>query len=79
MNINQLTAIKIKELQTKTGLTAEAEILEISRGAYSQMEYKKLEKLSEKKTRVISLSDINRNSNFNIVLICTNQLTMLDL
>jgi len=51
MNINQLTAIKIKELRIKTGLTAEAVagILEISHGAYSQMEYKKLEKLSEQK------------------------------
>lgn len=45
MNINQLTAIKIKEIRSKTGLTADAvaKSLEISRGAYSQMENGKVE------------------------------------
>ncbi|WON93774.1 helix-turn-helix transcriptional regulator [Sphingobacterium sp. UGAL515B_05] len=40
MNINQLTASKIKDLRTKNGLTAEAvaQALQISRGAYSQLE-----------------------------------------
>lgn len=40
MNINQLTADKIKELRLKAGLTADfvAQSLHITRGAYSQME-----------------------------------------
>ncbi len=40
MNINQLTANKIKELRLKAGLTADAvaQSLHITRGAYSQME-----------------------------------------
>ena len=40
MNINQLTASRIKELRSKNGLTAEAvaQTLNISRSAYSQME-----------------------------------------
>lgn len=40
MNINQLTASRIKELRSKNNLTAEAvaQSLEISRSAYSQME-----------------------------------------
>ncbi|WP_129020666.1 helix-turn-helix domain-containing protein [Edaphocola flava] len=40
MNINQLTASKIKEIRIKNGLTAEAvaQALQISRGSYSQLE-----------------------------------------
>lgn len=40
MNINQLTAARIKELRAKNGLTAEAvaQNLNISRSAYSQLE-----------------------------------------
>lgn len=40
MNINQLTAARIKELRSKNGLTAEAvaQGLNITRGAYSQLE-----------------------------------------
>ncbi|MCY1526534.1 helix-turn-helix protein [compost metagenome] len=40
MNINQLTASKIKELRNKNGLTADAvaQALHISRGSYSQLE-----------------------------------------
>ncbi len=40
MNINQLTASRIKDLRSKNGLTAEAvaQSLNISRSAYSQME-----------------------------------------
>lgn len=40
MNINQLTASRIKELRLQNGLTAEAvaQALNISRGSYSQLE-----------------------------------------
>ncbi len=40
MNINHLTASKIKELRAKNNLTAEAvaNMLNISKGAYSQLE-----------------------------------------
>ncbi|MNJ95285.1 helix-turn-helix protein [compost metagenome] len=40
MNINQLTASRIKELRAKNNLTAEAvaQSLDISKSAYSQME-----------------------------------------
>lgn len=40
MNINQLTATRIKELRMKSGMTSEsvARDLQISKGAYSQME-----------------------------------------
>lgn len=40
MNINQLTATRIKELRNKTGLTAEAvaQALQISKSTYSQIE-----------------------------------------